>query len=534
MKAATVGASVPTTADTVNFFSNSSATSAYTVTLSGALNCASILASSNTPTFAGTGTLGVSGTSFTIGVGMTWSATGLITFTGSPNVTTNGVTINSPITYNAVGGTMTLADALTLGTLRSATLTNGTINLNGKTMTVLSFITASGVKNITFNGGTLVVNGSFNNSFPTSFTTTAGTGVGTISMVGASGKNFLGGGVTFSCTLNQGGTGSLTITGSSTFDNITNTTQPASVFFTSGTTNTFNNFNLSGTAGNLITIRSVTAGTQATISKASGTVSVSYCAIQDINATGGATWNALTSNGCVDNGGNTGWIFAALLPSLYVNTNVFYSATVSSANTLAPPLYANTNTFYGPTVAARNTLAPALFANTNTFYTATVAAGAVNLAPALYTNTNTFYGAVVSQGGTVLQPSLYIYTNLFYVPTVSLAAFVIAPALFANTNTFYSPTISARNTLAPALFANQNVFYSPQITIRQFLYPDLFVNVSTFYNTFVYLYPFHPNDLRPSGPSVAGGPRGAMPAAPNAARQNLPLSSTPRQPMPFE
>ena len=84
----------------------------------------------------------------------------------------------------------------------------------------------------------------------------------------------------------------LTITGSSTLANIRNTTQPVSVLFTAGTTTTFTSgFSLSGTAGNLVTIGSVTAASH-TLSKASGTVDVSYCSISRSTATGGATWLA--------------------------------------------------------------------------------------------------------------------------------------------------------------------------------------------------------------------------------------------------
>ena len=127
-------------------------------------------------------------------------------------------------------------------------------------------------------------------------------------MTGASAKTFTGGGSTYNCTLRQGGAGALTISGSNTFSNIDNSTQPATVRFTAGTTQTFTNFSLTGTAGNLITIDSTSAGSQATLSKSSGTVSVDYLSIQDSNATGGATWNAANSTN-VSN--NTGWIFTA-------------------------------------------------------------------------------------------------------------------------------------------------------------------------------------------------------------------------------
>lgn len=208
-------------------------------------------------------------------------------------ITTNGERLDFPLTFNGVGGTWVLQDALTMGSTRSCTHANGTLDLNGKTLTVgIIYTVGAGTKNLTFNGGTLVCPNNFSNSNPTGYTTTAGTGNGTISMTSASSKTFAGGGSTFNCVLNLGGTGALTVTGSNTFRDITNTVQPTSVLFTAGTTTTFTSgFSLSGTAGNLVTISSATAA-QHTLVKASGIVDVSYCNISYSNATGGATWNA--------------------------------------------------------------------------------------------------------------------------------------------------------------------------------------------------------------------------------------------------
>jgi hypothetical protein len=228
-------------------------------------------------------------------------------------ITTNAETMGFPLTFNGVGGSWILQDALTMGSTRTLTHTNGTLDLNGKTLTVgTSYTTATGTKNLTFNGGTLVcptaATTAFNNVSPAGFTTTAGTGTGTISMTAATAKSFRGNGSTFNCTINQGGAGALTMLEGSTFDNITNTVQPASILFTAGTTTTFNNFNLNGTAGNLITIGSVTAASH-TLSKASGTVSGNYLSISRSSATGGASWYAGANS--TDGGNNTGWIFTA-------------------------------------------------------------------------------------------------------------------------------------------------------------------------------------------------------------------------------
>jgi hypothetical protein len=252
------------------------------------------------------------------GTGTTLSGTATITYIGrtTQTITSAAKTFTQPITINSPSGSVTLQDALTTGTGVATTLTNGTLDLNGFTYTVgTSFTTATGTKNLTFNGGTLVcpaaTTTAFNNAVPTGFTTTAGTGTGTISMTAATAKTFVGSGSTFNCTLNQGGAGALTITGSNTFGNITNTyksTGATSILFTAATTSTFADWNASGESTRLLTIGSVTAASH-TLSKASGTVSADFLSISRSTATGGAGWYAGANS--TDGGNNSGWIFTA-------------------------------------------------------------------------------------------------------------------------------------------------------------------------------------------------------------------------------
>jgi len=254
---------------------------------------------------------------FTYSSSVTPTGTGIITFSNRSTKTINSgnVTFTQPITIDAPsGGIQLLTNNLTLGSTLTTTLNNGTLDLNGLVFSSGLFSTATGTKNITFNGGTFTISGTsataWNNAVPTGFTTTAGTGTGSISMTSASAKTFVGGGSTYNCTLNQGGAGTLTITGANTFSNITNTVQPAQITFPASTTTTFTNFSLSGTAGNLITLRSSSSGTRFTLSKSTGVVSTSYLNIQDSTATGGAYWRAFTSNGNVNSGNNSGWLFS--------------------------------------------------------------------------------------------------------------------------------------------------------------------------------------------------------------------------------
>ena len=266
----------------------------------------------------------------TLSTGMTVAlSTQALTFgatSGVQLITSNGKTQDKPLTIDGVGGTVRLADALLMGTARAFTHTNGTLDLNGKTLTVgATYATAAGTKDITFNGGTLVCPAvtvtAFNNAAPTGFTTTAGTGTGKISMTGATGKTFVGGGATYNCTLSNNGAGALTISGSNTFAAIANSVQPTAFTFTAATTQTVTDWNVSGTAGNLVTIISSTAGTAATLSKASGIVSSNYLSLKDSTATGGAAWYAGTTSTNVS--GNLGWIFTAP-PATSSNGNFFF------------------------------------------------------------------------------------------------------------------------------------------------------------------------------------------------------------------
>ena len=97
---------------------------------------------------------------------------------------------------------------------------------------------------------------------------------------------------------------------------------------TQGSTRTFTIVNgtvklksgVTSTVGSLVTsttnqkfLQSTTPGTQATLSQVTGIVSTGYLTIKDINATGGATFNAYTVNSNVNAGNNLGWDFFAQL-----------------------------------------------------------------------------------------------------------------------------------------------------------------------------------------------------------------------------
>jgi hypothetical protein len=97
--------------------------------------------------------------------------------------------------------------------------------------------------------------------------------------------------------------------------------------FKNGTTNTVGSFVTSGST--LKFLASTTAGSQATISQATGTVTATYLSIQDSIATGGAIFDA-TSETNVNAGNNTGW----LLP--FVRT--LFARATSNGNFLIPDI----------------------------------------------------------------------------------------------------------------------------------------------------------------------------------------------------
>jgi hypothetical protein len=265
--------------------------------------------------FSGTYTTATARTMYgnlTVSAGMTWSAAGTLTFgatSGTQQITTNGVTIDGPLTVNGVGGTVQLQDNLTMGSTRNLTLTNGTLDLNGKAVSCQTFSSNnSNVRTLAFGAGSITVNTNFTATTATNLTVTKSAGA-KISMSSASAKTFNGGGASWP-KLENSGTGSLVIGGASnTFADITTTVLPATFTFPNGNTQTFTAFSLSGDASNQCTINSDSAGVAATISKASGTVAPTYMTITDSTATGGATWDA-TGTGNVNGGGNTGWTFA--------------------------------------------------------------------------------------------------------------------------------------------------------------------------------------------------------------------------------
>lgn len=78
---------------------------------------------------------------------------------------------------------------------------------------------------------------------------------------------------------------------------------------TSGINVTLTNFDATGSSGHIITFNTTSAGSAASFTKSSGSVSTDYLSLKDSTATGGATWYAGANSTNVS--GNSGWIFTA-------------------------------------------------------------------------------------------------------------------------------------------------------------------------------------------------------------------------------
>jgi hypothetical protein len=141
----------------------------------------------------------------------------------------------------------------------------------------------------------------------------------------ASAKTFAGSDISYSgITLNQGGAGTLTITGNNTFKDITNTysaTGATNITF-STTTQRVTQFTGTGTAGKILTIQGSSASSPGTLILTGGTnPNVDYLTITGVRAYNLAnTWYAGANS---INNGSLGWIFNSYSAPTITTTGKF-------------------------------------------------------------------------------------------------------------------------------------------------------------------------------------------------------------------
>ena len=329
----------PLAQDTV-IFQSSVPSSGQTVTINTAYNIGTIDMSART---SNTMTLATGSQSPTIygnwinGTGTTLTGTGTMTFAGrgSQTITSAGRTFTQGVVINSPGGSVALLDAFTSNrgsNNEGFGLENGTLNFGGFNAT----LTAGGLtttpttntnRTLALGNSTLTIGGSsscFNVVTPTNFTVT---GTGTISLTSASAKQFLGGGISYSgITLNQGGAGTLTITGNNTFANITNTySATGATNITIGTTTQrVTQWTATGAATRVLTVQGTSASSPGTLILTGGNKpNVDYLAITGVRAYSlDTTWYAGANS---TNNGSLGWYFESGVVSI--------TATISETST---------------------------------------------------------------------------------------------------------------------------------------------------------------------------------------------------------
>ena len=290
-----------------------------TVTINAAYNIGTIDMSartSNTMTLSCGSTPTIYG-NWINGTGLTFTGTGTFTFAGrgSQTLTSAGRTFTQAFTMDNPSGSVTLQDAFVCNRASTTAFNvlQGTIDANSYNFTLSSTTTgvlaSNGVltRAIAIGSGTWTFAAAGNVWNTTGGASLTVTGTGTISLTSTSAKTFTGGSVQTYPILNQGGTGTLTVTGSNKFTNITNSAI-GRVQFTGGTTNEFGAFNLNGVLGNLLLLGS-TNTTQATLNAPS--------------------WNVGIAS--TDAGNNTGLSFTGLSP------NFLSISYINGVITAAPP-----------------------------------------------------------------------------------------------------------------------------------------------------------------------------------------------------
>jgi fibronectin-binding autotransporter adhesin len=326
-----------------------------TVTVNAAYNIGTIDMSartSNTMTLAtGSTTPQIYG-NWINGTGTTLTGTGRMTFAGrnSQAITSAGRTFTQTFTIQSPNGSVTFQDAFTTNVGSNFELFAGTVNGNNYNVTLSgsgSQFAAGGIspRTVALGSGVWTVAGAVWSTDPSTNCTVTGTG--TISLTSASAKTFAGGGISYSgITLDQGGAGTLTITGNNTFANISNTYKAtgATTIAMGTTTQTVGNFTASGEAGRVLTVQGTSASSPATLvfsgAGIATTPTTDYLAITGVRAYNLATtWYAGANS---TNNGSLGWYFA-VGGGGPIAVYITEAATAADAQSAAATLYSATS-----------------------------------------------------------------------------------------------------------------------------------------------------------------------------------------------
>ncbi len=321
---------VPTATDDVVLDATSGAVTIAAAAVARSLNCTgytgTLTHNAAVTLSLGDATAAAGNAALVLAAGMTYSlgnvstsAISLVsTSTTQQTVTTTGKTLGN-LTVNGTGSSYLLTDALTcanitvsVGTLTtgSQTVTTGTITVSGATA-VMAFGTSTVNLNSTAAVNVLLrsAGGTVSGGAATFNITTASTNTRGFFPVSTALSQ---------ATLNYtvpNSSGTLSFSGALDLAalNVSDGVVARTVQFQSAATYTLRAVNIQGVSGALITVKSGTAASAATLTKPSRVVALDYVSIQDITVTGGASW--YTGANSVNVSGNTGWLWSA--PSNY-------------------------------------------------------------------------------------------------------------------------------------------------------------------------------------------------------------------------
>jgi hypothetical protein len=266
----------PLAQDTCIFESTSPGTGA-TTTINAAYNIGTIDMSART---TNTMTLATSTNTPTIygnwinGTGITLTGSGAMTFAGrgSQTITSAGKTFTQRIVTNTPSGSVTLQDAFinSNSSNNAIDMLQGTFDTASYNVTISSggvdTSSSTNTRSILVGSGLWTIAGSSPwNATSTNLTVT---GTGTISLTSASAKTFTGSGIAYTdITVNQGGAGTLTITGNNTFKDITNTYKAtgATAISLGTTTQRVSQWTAAGESGRVLTVQGTSASSPATL-----------------------------------------------------------------------------------------------------------------------------------------------------------------------------------------------------------------------------------------------------------------------------
>jgi hypothetical protein len=258
--------------------------------------------------------------SHTLGSGVTVSNNSVQTFSGRGTMvfTSAGKTITFPITVDTPGGTFQLGDAYSSS--NTITHTRGTFDANNYNLTCTTFASSnSNTRTITMGSGLWTLSGTgivWDTTGTTSLTFNKDTANILLSDTSSLERNFRGGGLSFNKLTIGGATGASTTNLSQTvgsigtsFSELASTKTVAHTVVVGNNLGTIDTWSITGSAGNVVTVSSATAGTRRTFNLTNVTSDIDYLDVKDIGVNQANRFYVGANS--TDSGNNLNVIFTA-------------------------------------------------------------------------------------------------------------------------------------------------------------------------------------------------------------------------------